>query len=191
MVKVAPPFQERTAQVLQVIGGRPVVAHNGAFDVGAIRQGCDADALDWPELTYGCTLVLSRRILNILSYRLPILCAALGIPLLAHHEAGADANAAALIALELSGRQQAASREELAAGVQMHPGKVSGNAWSRWARTLLGSGVLGQTTGANLDADLADPFYGQAMVFTGALSLPPRQDAWPLSFRSAPRRNRA
>lgn len=178
MVKDAPPFRERMPQVLEVIGGRPVVAHNAAFDVSAIRQGCDADALDWPELTYGCTLVLSRRILNLLSYRLPIVCAALDIPLLAHHEAGADANAAALIALELARRQQAASLEELAAGVQLHLGKVSGNAWSGCVRTLSGSGVLGQTPGANPDADPAHPFYGQTMVFTGALSLLPRQDAW-------------
>ena len=178
MVKDAPPFQERMAQVLEVIGGRPVVAHNAAFDISAIRQGCDADALDWPQLTYGCTLVLGRRILNLLSYRLPIVCAALDIPLLAHHEAGADANAAALIALELARRQQAASLEELAAGVQMHLGKVSGNAWSGCVRTLSGSGVLGQAPGASPDADPAHPFYGQTIVFTGALSLLPRQDAW-------------
>ena len=51
MVADAPPFAERLAQVLEVVGDRPVIAHNAGFDVGAIRQGCDADGLDWPELT--------------------------------------------------------------------------------------------------------------------------------------------
>ena len=179
MVKDAPPFCQRLDQVLEVVGDRPVLAHNAAFDIGAIRQGCDEDELDWPELTYGCTLVLSRRILSLLSYRLPIVCAALDIPLLDHHEAGTDATAAALIALELARRQQADSLHELASGVQVRLGKLSGHNWAGCARSWSGVGGrgYGETPGASPNADPGHPLYGQTMVFTGGMALR-REDAW-------------
>ena len=126
MVKTAPPFKTRLAQVLELVGDLPIVAHNAAFDTSAIRGGCDADGLKWPDLTYGCTMVLSRRILlNLTSHRLPVVCDALGIPPFDHHQAGADANAAALIALKLARRQKATSLEELAFGVQVRLGMLN------------------------------------------------------------------
>ncbi len=179
MVKNAPAFCERLDQVLEAVGDLPVVAHNAAFDISAIRQGCSADELDWPELTYGCTLVLSRRILNLLSYRLPIVCAELGIPLLDHHEAGADATAAALIAVELARLQQTDSLEELASGVHVRLGKLSGREWAGRVRALSGSGGhgYGDVPDLSLAVDPGHPLYGQTMVFTGAIALR-REDAW-------------
>ena len=92
-----PGFSERLAQVLAIVGDLPVVAHNAAFDIGAIRMGCDADDLDWPTLTYACSLIMSRRAgLELLSYRLPLVCEALGFPAGQHHRADDDAEAAAL-----------------------------------------------------------------------------------------------
>lgn len=135
MVKNAPPFKKRLAQVLEFVGDLPIVAHNAAFDTSAIRGGCDADGLKWPVLTYGCTLVLSRRILlNLPSHKLPIVCDALGIPPFDHHQAGADANAAALIALKLARRQKATSLEELAFGVQVRLGMLNSRAWAGCVR---------------------------------------------------------
>lgn len=179
MVKDAPLFCERLDQVLDIVGDRPVIAHNAAFDICAIRQGCDEAELDWPELTYGCTLVLSRRILNLLSYRLPLVCAELGIPLVGHHQAGADATAAALIALELARLQQANSLDELASGVAVRLGKLSGHAWAGCARSWSGVGGqgYGRTPDASPDADPGHPLYGQTMVFTGGMALR-REDAW-------------
>jgi DNA polymerase III epsilon subunit-like protein len=53
-----------------------VVAHNAAFDIGALRAGCDAADVEWPTLTYGCSLMMARRSgLGLLSYRLPLVCA--------------------------------------------------------------------------------------------------------------------
>lgn len=116
--------------------------------------------------------MLSRRILNLLSYRLPIVCDELGISLLDHHHAATDANAAALIALELARRQQASSLEELASGVQVRLGHVYGGNWHGCVGTS-----FGETPGTNPDADPQHPFYGQVMVFTGGLTMR-REDAW-------------
>lgn len=135
MVTNAPPFKKRLAQVLDVVGDLPIVAHNAAFDTSAIRGGCDADGLKWPDLTYGCTMVLSRRILlNLPSHKLLIVCEALGIPPFDHHQAGADANAAALIALTLARRENAASLEELASGVQVRLGRLNSRGWAGCVR---------------------------------------------------------
>lgn len=56
-----PPFAVRLRQALDIVGGRPVVAHNAAFDIGAIRSACDADGIDWPTLTYACSLIMARQ----------------------------------------------------------------------------------------------------------------------------------
>lgn len=135
MVKNAPPFRMRLAQVLEVVGDLPIVAHNAAFDTSAIRGGCDADGLEWPDLTYGCTLVLSRRILpNLVCHKLPVVCKELGIPPFDHHQAGADAWAAALVALKLAGRQKASSLEELAFGVHVCLGKLNSRSVAGFVR---------------------------------------------------------
>jgi DNA polymerase-3 subunit epsilon len=179
MVEHAPAFDERLAQVLEVVGDQPVVAHNAAFDIGAIRQGCDAASLAWPELSYACTLVLSRRILSLLSYRLPIVCEDLGISLLDHHQAGADAHAAARIALALAGRQGATSLEELASSVQVRLGRVKGVDWRGCAHDSSGSPRPRYTLDPDVHrrADPSHPLYGQVIVFTGALAIR-RDDAW-------------
>jgi len=75
-------------------------------------------------------MVLSRLILpNLGCHKLPVVCDELGIPPFDHHQAGADANAVALIALKLARRQKAASLEELVSGVGVRLGKVNGGAW--------------------------------------------------------------
>ncbi len=56
-----PSFATQLARVLALIGDRPVTAHDAAFDIGALRQGCVADHLDWPDLTNACSLVMARR----------------------------------------------------------------------------------------------------------------------------------
>jgi DNA polymerase III subunit epsilon len=167
-----PCFAERLDQALKIIDGRPVIAHNAAFDIGALRGACLADDLPWPTLTYGCTLVLSRRLLDLLSYRLPIVCDALGIEFRHHHAAGADASAAAEILLELARRQGTDDLTSLAASAQVRLGQVGGDAWSGCVRTWDGA-----PPSANDDADPTHPLFGQNIVFTGALSIV-RSDAW-------------
>jgi DNA polymerase-3 subunit epsilon len=182
-VASSPPFAERLAQVLDVIGDRPIVSHNAAFDVGAIRGGCDADQLDWPSLTYGCSLVMSRRSLQLLSYRLPLVCDALDIPLEYHHRADADAEASARIVLALASLRDTPTLEDLAYGLQCRLGRLSPSTWAGCIGTYLTPrspddyAVRSIPPDANSDADPEHPFYGQVMVFTGALSIR-RADAW-------------
>jgi DNA polymerase-3 subunit epsilon len=177
----APQFVDVLDEVIKAIGDAPVVAHNAAFDMRALRQACDALGAPWPTLTYGCSLVFSRRLLSMLSYRLPFVCEELGIDLLDHHDASSDALASAEVTLELSRRTESSTLEELAKACGTRLGRLSPDSWSgcrrnrvdesgrRWDKPAISE--------AAEDADPDHPLYGQVLVFTGALGIP-RQEAY-------------
>lgn len=159
-----------------LIDGRIAVAHNAAFDVGSIRDatvhgGC-------PTFNYLDSLVMARRELALISYRLPIVAEALGVPLLRHHAASDDAEATAGITLKMAERQGVSTVEDLADALWVQIGRLAPadaiNFSSRPKRD--GKGTAG-TPMQNADADRDHPLFGKVMVFTGALSVP-RQDAW-------------
>jgi DNA polymerase-3 subunit epsilon len=182
-----PPFTTRLEQMLTVVGDLPVIAHNAAFDLGAIRQGCDQEHLPWPTLTYGCTLMWSRRMLTLLSYRLPLVAEALDIEFTNHHDASADATAAAQILIALMDRNGSSDVATFGAALGIPLGRIEADAWNgcRVTHTSHGTSSHGMSPyGTNLvlpeanpNADPAHPLYGQVIVFTGALSIP-RQVAW-------------
>jgi len=172
-----PGFAQRLIQVLTIVGDLPVMAHNAAFDIGAIRMGCDADELDWPTLTYGCSLIMSRRAgLDLLSYRLPLVCQALGIPTGQHHRADDDAEAAARVVLALAERKGVDTLEDLARSLVVRLGRITHTEWAGCIRAY--AGTAPRPT-ANLDADPDHPLYGKSIAFTGGISIV-RSDAWTL-----------
>ncbi|GAB2558028.1 3'-5' exonuclease [Nocardia heshunensis] len=109
MVAGQPAFAERWPEVLGLVGELPVIAHNAGFDSGAIREACARSGIHAPAWDFSCTLVLARRHLDLESYKLPNVAAALGIEFTNHHDAGADAAAAAEIVLALATRTGAES----------------------------------------------------------------------------------
>lgn len=169
-----PSFGDRLQEVLRVIGDRPVVAHNAAFDIGAIRSGCDATGSDWPTLTYACTMAMARRAEpGLLSYGLPLVCDALQVPRGQHHRADQDAAAAAQIFLVLAARTGAPTLSALAAMLMVRLGHITQTAWSA---SLVPQQRRPMTDG---DADCEHPLYGKNVCFTGGLSIL-RAEAWSL-----------
>jgi DNA polymerase-3 subunit epsilon len=163
-----PEFAIRLQQVLALVGDLPVVAHNAAFDIGAIRQACVADHLDWPHLTYACSLVMARRAgLGLLSYRLPIVCEALGVTMGRHHDAGADAQAAAGVVVALAARRSLSSLTELATSFMVRIGTLTPTLWADCIASLLPN----QRAETNPDADPDHPLFGKLVAFTGGLSI--------------------
>lgn len=177
----APTFKERLTEVRSLIGDKPVVCHNASFDIGAIRDACIEGDLPWPSFEYACTLIMARRALpHLISYRLPIVAQDLGVPLLSHHDAGQDAEASAGIALELARRQPANTLDALLSDLGIRYGRLDATTWSGCTRISTGGhggGGYGATPEANADADSSHPFFGQTMVFTGAIATP-REEAW-------------
>lgn len=162
-----PPFTVRLRQALDVVGELPVIAHNAAFDIGAIRSACDADGSDWPTLRYACSLVMARRSsLGLLSYRLPLVCEALSVSQGQHHRADEDAAAAALIVRALAQRACVDSLDDLATSLMVRLGRITQVDWT-------GCVSKGRPAppSANAEADPDHPFYGQEIAFTGGLSI--------------------
>lgn len=173
----APRFAELWPQVLTLLGELPIVAHNAAFDIGAVRAACDYSGFSWPTMQFGCTMVWARRHLDLISYRLPIVSNELGVELRTHHDAAADASAAAGIALALASRTGTTSVEELAETLGTQLGRITASGWDG-CRGRAKSGtdrlVIPATT---TEADPTHPLYGQTVAFTGGLRSMTRQTA--------------
>ncbi len=99
-----PNFDQVWLSLKQFIGNLPLVAHNKSFDERCINATCRAYQLETPNNGFYCTLSTARRKIprNLCStYSLPYLCEFLGIPFNNHHNALADAEACAKIAIAI------------------------------------------------------------------------------------------
>lgn len=181
-----PTFRQRLGDMLDVIGDLPLIAHNAAFDIGALREASAAESMSWRPLTYGCTVIWSRRELpELRNHKLPTVAAALGVPLLHHHDASADASAAAEIALELMRRRGSATVDAYAAATGIALGRATIDAATGPAATSRPGAPTWVTMGSastppepSADADSTHPLFGQTVVITGALSGLSKDEAW-------------
>lgn len=86
------------------IGNLPLVAHNKAFDERCLRAAHRTYGMTYPDYPFLCTLQQARRTIPralLTSFSLPSLCDFMGIPFNNHHNALADAEACAKIAMTL------------------------------------------------------------------------------------------
>lgn len=175
----APRWRERLPQILEFIGSDILVAHNAGFDLGVIRHACTADEIEWPELRFLCTLVLSRRAFDLPSYRLPFVVEAVGATLTDHHDALADAEAVVQIVNEMAKMNGTASLEELASAHKITVGRMQAGAvrGSVVASTRSGVSRL-QLPDMHTAADPDGYLYNRVVVFTGTLASMTRQVAW-------------
>lgn len=101
----APHFNEVWPQFLNWAGNLPFVAHNSQFDRGCISACIRHYGLEpLGNRPFLCTLVQARRTIPrtiCASFSLPHLASFLGIPFNNHHNALADAEACAKIAMTL------------------------------------------------------------------------------------------
>lgn len=197
MVADKPRFGDVFPEMAGFIGGDLVVAHNAAFDLGVIRSALEVSELAGPAYDYACTVILARRSYSLVSYSLPFVAEAAGVPLRNHHDAVEDARACAGIMIDIAGRRQASSVAELLLGLKLSasrlqeyaPGRdgvskptlaarerqelqaggpVPHTAWTYWPQE-------GANPPANADADRTHPLYGQTVVFTGNLGIERQQ----------------
>ncbi len=102
-VENEPEFCELWDELQTYLAGRHVLAHNAGFDMSVLRGTLDLYGLDYPDLSYSCTMRIARKVWpGLHRYRLDSIADHLGIEFL-HHDALEDARACALIALYASG----------------------------------------------------------------------------------------
>lgn len=134
MTRHAPRFDAVWPQIRPYLDGCVAVAHNASFDMGVLRGCLERYGLPLPELRFYCTLVLGRAVLpEEPSHKLNLLCDRFGIRF-RHHDAEADAWAAAQLLVKLLEFTGAGDIAELAAAHGVGPGVVGAQACSSCRR---------------------------------------------------------
>ena len=175
MVQHQPRFDAVWPEVIDAVGHRTVVAHNAAFDTGAIKRACAYSDIPQPLWKYVCTLSLSRHQLDLVSYRLPIVANHLDVDLPRHHDAQHDATAAARILLAIAERNEATSLDDLLNRTGLTFGSLeAGREHGSWKK----KGHLTQPEHVLSEVTKDHPLYGETIVFTGGLETMTRQEAW-------------
>ncbi|WP_067896102.1 exonuclease domain-containing protein [Nocardia vaccinii] len=114
MVADQPEFVDRLREVHTLVGDLPVIAYNAKFDMSNVERACRFSGASLPEWEYGCALIWARQQLQLPSYKLNHVTRSLGVNLSNHHEAGADAAAAADVTIKLASVSGARTIPELA-----------------------------------------------------------------------------
>ena len=100
-------WSEILPMMLEFIDGDVLVAHNASFDMGVLKAAAEAIYFELPKVHYGCSLLVSRKVYNLESYRLNAVAYAIGHEEFDHHDALADADACARIMIHAAKRQGA------------------------------------------------------------------------------------
>ncbi len=123
-VRDAPEFNELAPWLCGLLQADMVVAHNAAFDMSALRAALDLYAMPWPELNYFCTYKAATRVWpDLYNHKLNTVSAHIGHRF-KHHQAEADAEAAAQVLLAMLKCSGHKSPQALAAGIGMKLGRI-------------------------------------------------------------------
>jgi DNA polymerase-3 subunit epsilon len=180
----APSFDSVWAEAENFIGDSPLLAHNAGFDIGVLYRSLELGDIR-NTYNYFCSMVLSRRMLDISYFGLPGVTEHLGIEYPMNHRADSDAEAAGKVAVALMTEKSVASLHELAELLRVNPGTLNseGFSGSQYKGDLGGSGLSMAEKKKILEAvpeseRYEDPdFAGKRIVFTGTLMGMKRDDA--------------
>lgn len=98
-VKDEPRFKGIWPELKEIINNSDfLVAHNAPFDRSVLNACCESARVAVPKKRFACTVQASRKVWDLPSHSLPVVCEHLDIEL-NHHDALSDAEASALIAI--------------------------------------------------------------------------------------------
>lgn len=98
----APGFPEVWQEIADEIEGLPLVAHNSSFDAGCLKTAHQIYEMPYPNYRFYCTCRAARKQFPQLhNHKLPTVAQHCGYSLTRHHHALADAEACAMIALQV------------------------------------------------------------------------------------------
>lgn len=124
-----PEFDVIWEQIKHYFINRKMIAHNAAFDFSVLRSVLDLYGIEHPELEYSCTYQISRKALDLFSYKLNSVCDYLNIDL-EHHQAKSDAKACAEIAINLFSAHKLKTFNDLEEAFSLRIGKINKNGYS-------------------------------------------------------------
>jgi DNA polymerase-3 subunit epsilon len=180
----APSFAQFWPTLWSQVAG-PLVAHNAAFDMSALRYVLDRSGIPYPQIDYFCTCVIARIVWpDRPSYRLNALACEMGIAL-QHHNAEEDAYACALIAINVCQHFSVHSLHELQEHCELRVGQLfeggycpcggppRARAAARRRETVRAADIPPSTKQINA----SHPYCGKSFVFTGPMTSMPRHIA--------------
>ena len=100
----SPTFDKVWRIIEPFIEGLPLVAHNSAFDEGCLKSVFKTYGMTYPDYIFYCTCRAARRVFGktvLPNHQLHTVAAHCGFDLKNHHHALADAEACAMIALQI------------------------------------------------------------------------------------------
>ncbi|MFB0833670.1 exonuclease domain-containing protein [Arthrobacter halodurans] len=176
MVREASTWAASLETIRGLAESYPLIAYNAAFDRSAIVQASESVGLLVPSNDFHCALLLTRRVLALEAYKLPLVAQELGIDEFEHHRPGADAVACAQVVLALAGQEGARTVDDLWPPTSTPaPRTKSANYWSQDAKARVAD--LPQP---NPEAPTDHPFHGHQVIFTGELQALGRWEAMEL-----------
>lgn len=176
----APTFAEIWPEILPIVENQLVLAHNASFDVSVLRHTLHAAYIPIPRLTCLCTVKVSKKVWpDFPSHSLGYLASSLGIQL-DHHDAQSDSLAVAALANHFMQRTGASSLYELMDALNVPPIQLSPlDNWMPTSPPVARKDSSQPPVKLPADQDFSNQVLcGKAVVFTGALTMFSRKDAF-------------
>ena len=182
-----PEFDIVWEEILPLIDGKTLVAHNARFDMYVLRDTLDLYHLDYPNVNTICSCILSRKVFpGLISYGLDSLSQSLGIKMQTHHRAEDDAITCAKICIKAFEKHEIKDFDDILNKFRIIRGvmrkddrnfissKTKSICDNRKRTRLDVTDIFGDTS----KHDIENIFYEKTVVFTGTLSSMKRSDAW-------------
>ncbi|MCP3426876.1 exonuclease domain-containing protein [Rothia sp. AR01] len=152
---------ESARRLERLRGGLPYVAHNAAFDRGVLEAACRMSDVEIPACRWEDTLKISREYLDSPNHKLPTVAQHLGLPRFMHHDAAADAQTCALVAIRIAELAGAGDVDAL-----WPAGSSAGGAQARWFDRA-SKAKASELPQPAADAHPGHPLFGHRVVITG------------------------
>jgi len=177
-VKNAPEFDELWNEIMPMIKGKFLIAHNAGFDMSVLRKTLELYNIPFPEFQYSCSYIFSKRIWTKLpSYDLKTLCRINDISF-NHHRAGADSEATAKLVLKAFEKADIQQVDDISTKLrttigQLYIGGYKSSLTKKEYKGQKTEDIIGNPEKHNTESI----FYGNSVVFTGTLSSMSRKEA--------------
>ncbi len=172
-VEDQPQFDVLWPEIKGYLEKRVVIAHNASFDIHVLRSILDVYKLDYPTCDYCCSVKIAKKVWSDLQkHGLKSLSKHLAIEF-NHHDACEDAYASARIVIEAAKKVNVNSFQQMLDKLEIRTGRLYPGGFVPIHQ--LNQFNLKKADPAKLDP--GHPFYGQTLVFSGALECMQRKDA--------------
>lgn len=145
-------------------------AHNANFDFGHLHAASDLSGVPMPNLVTACGLTLSRRLLDLVSHRLPFITEHFGFDATGHHQAANDSTMAAHLVQALAETAGADNVTDLCEAARTRPGRFGPDSLGGMVIRRRSTAIGFDTPDTNTEADPNHPPFGEWVSFTGGLT---------------------